>query len=116
MKKSNLENNNLKSDSLENSKLKDNIKILVKLLIFALIVFILISNILNGVKFFKFYLTKIKNTNTKISFAFPYVNKSITNDTFFTIAIGNNILKNGITNVDTLTWHQNLKFPHSRNI
>lgn len=55
----------------------------------------------------------LKNAGTKISFAVPFINKNIANDTFFTIAIGRNILKNGITNFDTLTFHEKLRFPHS---
>ena len=31
-----------------------------------------------------------------VQFVFPFVNNEITNDTFFTIAMGNNILKNGV--------------------
>jgi hypothetical protein len=57
-----------------------------------------------------------KFTENLRTFAYPFVNREITNDTFFTIAIGNNILKNGITNLDTLTWHENLSFPHSRSV
>lgn len=65
------------------------------------------------VKYIKYYLRKIQNTGTQISFVVPFINKNIANDTLFTIAIGNNVLANGITNMDTLTWHENLEFPHS---
>lgn len=49
----------------------------------------------------------------KFSFVIPFISKNITNDTLFTIAIGRNILENGITNIDTLTFHENLEFKHS---
>lgn len=84
-------------------------------IISIVIIFIVLLQCRKQIKFIDFYCTSIKNTETAISFVFPFVNKNIANDTFFTIAIGNNILKKGITNYDTLTWHENLKFPHSRN-
>ena len=63
--------------------------------------------------FMRNHYRTLKNTDFKYSFTFPFVKKSMTNDTFFTIAIGRNILKNGITNYDNLTIHGKLKFPHS---
>ena len=41
------------------------------------------------------------------------VPKQIQNDTFFTISIGRNVIKSGLSDVDKLTFHDNLKFPHS---
>lgn len=41
------------------------------------------------------------------------VPKVFQNDTFFTIAIGENTLKNGLTDQEVLTYHEDLKFPHS---
>ena len=38
------------------------------------------------------------------------VTKEMQNDTFFTIATGENILQEGYDNVDHLTWHENLGF------
>lgn len=49
-----------------------------------------------------------------IFFSISIVNKSFQNDTFFTIAIGQNILENGIENKEVLTWHENLEFTNVR--
>ena len=38
------------------------------------------------------------------------IKKVMQNDTFFTIATGNDILQNGYDNLDHLTWHDNLEF------
>lgn len=46
-------------------------------------------------------------------FKFPFITSTIVNDTLFTIAIGRSVVENGFTNFDTLTWHDNLAFPHS---
>ncbi|MBO5397390.1 MAG: hypothetical protein J6A36_00425 [Clostridia bacterium] len=53
-------------------------------------------------------------TMKEVKFAFPFVNKEITNDTFFTIAMGNNILQNGIQKSEILTWHEGLNFSNPR--
>jgi len=47
-------------------------------------------------------------------FAICVVDKQLQNDTFFTIPIGNNILENGITTEEQLTWHKGLEFTNSR--
>ena len=54
-----------------------------------------------------------KHVKPQFSLVFPFINKDMQNDTFFTIAIGRNIIKNGFTNVDNLTFHGKLSFPHS---
>ncbi len=48
-----------------------------------------------------------------ILFSLSIVNKTLQNDTFFSIPIGNYVLQNGATTQDQLTWHDNLKFEHS---
>lgn len=42
------------------------------------------------------------------------VNKTLQNDTFFTIPTGNYIIKNGVNDVEPFTWHENLKFTKLR--
>lgn len=49
-----------------------------------------------------------------IIYIISIVPKNFQNDTFFTIAIGNQILENGIQKNDTLVWHENLEFTNSR--
>lgn len=49
-----------------------------------------------------------------IIFTISIVPKEFQNDTFFTIAIGENILKNGIENEEKLVWHEGLEFTNSR--
>lgn len=55
----------------------------------------------------------LKKEGIKENIFFPFVEKEFQNDTFFTIAIGRNIFKYGFTNLDRLTFHKNLYFPHS---
>lgn len=49
-----------------------------------------------------------------IVFVISIVNKEFQNDTFFTIAIGENTIQNGISEQEQLTWHENLKFTNPR--
>lgn len=49
-----------------------------------------------------------------ILFCMSIAPKTFQNDTFFTIAIGENILKNGIDNKEVLVWHDNLEFTNVR--
>lgn len=49
-----------------------------------------------------------------IIFTISVVPKEFQNDTFFTIAIGENILKNGIESEEKLVWHEGLEFTNSR--
>lgn len=60
-----------------------------------------------------------KKSNNKIIFILAFflliitissITKVMQNDTFFTIATGNEIIKNGYDNKDHLTWHDNLNF------
>lgn len=95
--------------------IKNNIKKYIVTIISVLIIVTILIACKNQVKWVSWHYNSMVNSDTPISFVFPFINKNIANDTFFTIAIGNNILKNGITNIDTLTWHENLEFPHSRN-
>ena len=48
-----------------------------------------------------------------IIFAFAISPKTLQNDTFYTIEIGEYILENGITNQDPFSWHNlSYTFPH----
>lgn len=49
-----------------------------------------------------------------IIFCFAITPKTLQNDTFYTIKIGEYILQNGITMQDPFSWHENLEytFPH----
>lgn len=49
-----------------------------------------------------------------IFFSIAIVPKNFQNDTFFTIACGWETLENGISEIDNLTWHENLKFTNAR--
>ena len=42
------------------------------------------------------------------------VNKTLQNDTFFTIALGENTVEHGIEKYDQLVWHEELEFIHLR--
>lgn len=95
--------------------IKSNIKKYLVRIIFIIIISIVLMRAWDRFKILSLYCRGIINGGNPISFVFPFVDKNIENDTLFTIAIGNNILKNGFTNLDTLTWHENLAFPHSRN-
>jgi hypothetical protein len=57
-----------------------------------------------------YYANQVK----EFKFVFPFVNNDITNDTFFTIAMGKNIIANGIQKEEILTWHQGLNFSNPR--
>ena len=49
-----------------------------------------------------------------IIFTATIVEKSFQNDTFFTIAIGKEIIKNGIDENEKMVWHEGLKFTNPR--
>lgn len=49
-----------------------------------------------------------------VIFAASIVNKTFQNDTFFTIPIGNYILKNGIISEEQFAYHEGLEFTNSR--
>lgn len=49
-----------------------------------------------------------------IIFTATIVKKSFQNDTFFTIAIGEEIIKNGIDENEKMVWHEGLKFTNPR--
>ena len=66
-----------------------------------------------------------KEKNTKLAFnvlaiicillfCFAITPKTLQNDTFYTIEIGEHILKNGLDNEDPFSWHENLPYtyPH----
>lgn len=60
---------------------------------------------------------KIKNILLLVClmlFTIVFVNKEFPNDTFFTIAIGENILENGIQTEEKLVWHEGLEFTNPR--
>lgn len=84
-------------------------KLLNLLLIIPIIMCIVFVS--KNIKILKNFYLRYKTE--KPEFTFSIFNKTITNDTFFTIAIGEYVLKNGNDNMDHLTWHENLSFPHS---
>ena len=92
---------------------KEKVQKIVEVIILLIFFSIIIMEVSRIYKTIIWNYRIFKNTGIKISFVVPFINKNIANDTFFTIAIGRNILQNGITNLDTLTFHENLKFPHS---
>lgn len=49
-----------------------------------------------------------------IIFSFSIVNKEFQNDTFFTIALGEKILNEGLNTQEKLVWHENLEFTNPR--
>lgn len=49
-----------------------------------------------------------------IIFTISIVPKEFQNDTFFTIAVGNEILENGVQSEEKLVWHEGLEFTNSR--
>ena len=49
-----------------------------------------------------------------IIFMISIVPKTFQNDTFFTIAIGNDILENGVQKEEKLVWHDGLEFTNPR--
>lgn len=86
-------------------KIKENI---FNLILIAFIVFLLFAckkQIILVMHYFK--------RADNFRFIFPFVDNQIENDTFFTVAIGRSIMENGFSNLDVLTWHENLAFPHS---
>lgn len=62
----------------------------------------------------KIQITSIISIFLIIIFTIAIVPKEFQNDTFFTIAIGQNILKNGIELEEKLVWHENLEYTNSR--
>lgn len=85
-----------------------------KYLKFLWLILIIIAIIFcfKNLKMIKFYYLSFLNSNQQITFSI--FNKTITNDAFFSIPIGERILKEGITKIDNLTWHENLKFTNDR--
>ena len=49
-----------------------------------------------------------------VIFTASLINKTLQNDTFFTIKMGNYVLQNGLTSDEPLTYHTNLKFVNHR--
>lgn len=86
-------------------KIKENVFNFILIFMFVLLLIACKKQITLTIQAF----TKVED----FKFIFPFVNNEITNDTFFTIAIGRNIIENGFSNIDRLTWHENLAFPHS---
>lgn len=93
--------------------MKKKIIISIEIILLVLLAILIFSECKKTYFFMRNHYRTLKNTDFEYYFTFPFVKKSMTNDTFFTIAIGRNILKNGITNYDNLTIHGKLKFPHS---
>lgn len=86
-------------------KIKENIVNLI--LIFLIVILIIACR--KQIFWIMHYAKRVE----EFKFIFPFVNNEITNDTFFTIAIGRNIIQNGFSVIDNLTWHSNLEFLHS---
>lgn len=49
-----------------------------------------------------------------IIFSISLINKSVQNDTFFTIALGERVLEYGIEKEEKLVWHEGLEYTNSR--
>ena len=49
-----------------------------------------------------------------INFSFAITQKTLQNDTYYTVAIGEHIIENGIDMKDPFSWHENLPYtyPH----
>ena len=49
-----------------------------------------------------------------IIFCIAVTPKTLQNDTFYTIKIGEHVMENGLTNEDPFTWHEGVKYtyPH----
>ncbi len=94
---------------MEKTKISKNWLKTIGILLLVVITLVVVSK---NIKYIKFYYKLFQKSEQKVSFTI--FNKSIQNDTFFTIVLGNNILKNGIQEIDTLTWHKDLKYTNSR--
>lgn len=92
-------------------KIKKNKLMLIFIIFFVIL---MVVNINKNAKLLKFFYNKYNTLNPE--FSFSIFNKSIINDTFFTLATGQYMLENGNDNMDHLTWHENLEYPHSRSI
>ena len=84
----------------------------IKFICQMLVIFLLLCFIIVTFKNVSYYYKIMRNSNT--SFSFSIFNKAMTNDVFFTIANGKEIINNGFEEYDHLTWHENLKFTNSR--
>ena len=49
-----------------------------------------------------------------IIFSISLINKTVQNDTFFTIALGERVLEYGIEKEEKLVWHEGLEYTNSR--
>lgn len=78
--------------------------------IIPLIIAIIFS--LKNVKFINSYTRYLVNNNKTLSFSI--FTKSIANDAFFSIPLGERILEEGFKTDDILTWHEGLKFTNDR--
>lgn len=74
----------------------------------------LIKKILNKYEENKFLIFEIVAILVIILFGVSLTPKAFQNDTYYTITIGKDILKNGIDMVDHYSWHENLPYtyPH----
>lgn len=90
---------------LNMKKLKENIFNLILIAILIFLFFICKKQLV-------FMISCAKRVED-FKFIFPFVNNQITNDTFFTLAMGRDILQNGIQYKEILTWH-NLQFSNPR--
>ena len=90
------------------NKIYDKLKFICQILV----IFILFCFIILTFKNVCYYYKTFRMNNT--GFSFSIFKKAMTNDVFFTIANGKEIVKNGFQEYDHLTWHKNLKFTNSR--
>lgn len=67
---------------------------------------------LKNYKFIKMYYNYLDENNLSLSFSI--FTKSIANDTFFSIPLGERILEEGFKSDDILTWHKGLEFTNDR--
>lgn len=73
-----------------------------------LVIFISFKNY----KFIKMYYNYIEKNNVDLSFSI--FTKTIANDTFFSIPLGERIVQEGFKADDVLTWHEGLEFTNDR--
>ena len=87
-------------------KIKENFVNFILIAIFIFLIFMCKKQI-----FWAFHYAKFVDN---FKFVIPFMNAEITNDTFFTIAMGNNILLSGLQKIEILTWHEGLNFSNPR--
>ena len=87
-------------------KIKENFVNFILIAVFIFLIFMCKKQI--------FWMCHYAKLVDNFKLVLPFMNTEITNDTFFTIASGNNILENGLNNIEVLTWHEELNFNNPR--